>query len=106
MLVNYTKTVLDYALIYAAMGLRVFPVHTVIDKQCACGVDDCKSPGKHPMVSAWQNTASSIPNLIRMWWGKQWPNANLAIATGKISQCFVIDLDGPEGQEAFQSMLQ
>jgi hypothetical protein len=36
--------------------------------------------------------------LIEKWWEK-WPNANIGIATGKISGIFVIDVDGeiPEG---------
>ena len=36
---------------------------------------------------------------IESWWGK-WPNAMIGGVTGKISGDFVIDIDGPQGDEA------
>ena len=82
---------------YAANGWRVFPVHTVSDGYCSCGVKDCKSKGKHPRINKWQDTATTSEQTIAMWWGENWPEANIGIATGKSSNLFVLDVDGPLG---------
>jgi Bifunctional DNA primase/polymerase, N-terminal/Primase C terminal 2 (PriCT-2) len=85
---------LKAALAYALRGWRVFPVHGVVFDadgavRCTCPRgSDCpsKKMGKHPCINQWQNIATCDAAQIRDWW-KQWPDANVAIATGG---------DGPE----------
>lgn len=38
-----------------AAGLRVFGLHGFTGTTCACGFEDCKDAGKHPLISNWQN---------------------------------------------------
>ena len=43
--------VLPYALDYARMGWHILPCWWVEEDHCACSVQDCGSPGKHPLGS-------------------------------------------------------
>lgn len=66
---------------YLKKGWSVFPVQR----------------NKKPYFS-WEEYQTRLPNSEEIAkWKKDYPNANLAVATGKISGCVVIDLDGPEG---------
>lgn len=95
---------LDAALQYAADGFAVFPVYRpIINKNgvfCSCiQSDDCPDIGKHPhydkeLIPHGVLNATTDPYKIRIWWEK-WPNANIGIATGAISQLFVCDADSP-----------
>ncbi len=74
---------MNAALGYAAQGFHVFPV---------------KPKGKAPLTANGFKDASIDPRKIMEWW-TQWPDANIGIATGKISGLFVVDVDGdiPQG---------
>jgi hypothetical protein len=77
-------------------GVRIALAHHLIDgKRCSCG-EDCGSPGKHPLRSSWQKSASAAPELIRAWFARD-PHANFGIATGVASGVVVLDVDGAEG---------
>lgn len=68
----------SYWLRYFELGWSVFPVaeHT-----------------KKPLVS-WKKYQDEKPGAEQIKaWPKMWPNANIAIATGKISGVFVLDID-------------
>ena len=93
-----TEGALDLALLYASLGWRVFPVHSMADGACSCGDPACTSPGKHPRTRRGCNDASSDVKRIRTWWRK-WPAANVAIATGQGSDLVVIDVDPRHGGE-------
>src|SRR3989344_365389 len=68
---------LKAALQYAEMGLSIIPT----------GAD------KRPLIKweAYQNRCATIDE-INNWW-KQWPEANPALITGKISGVVALDLD-------------
>jgi Bifunctional DNA primase/polymerase, N-terminal len=86
-----------WALEYAAIGWRVHPCFWIRqDSACSCG-EECNSPGKHPILKAWQRQATTDPALITRWW-RRTPEANIAVATGPGSDIFVLDVDGPEGE--------
>ncbi len=93
---------LGAALALAESGLRVFPVHTYQNGKCSCNVAECrpgtpgKSPGKHPRITAWQNHATCDAAKINKWW-RTWPDANIGYASGRGSDVWVFDVDGPEG---------
>ena len=93
-----TEGTLDLALLYASMGWRVFPVHSMVGDACSCGDSSCTSPGKHPRTRRGCNDASADVRRIRAWWRK-WPDANVAVATGKGSDLVVIDVDPRHGGE-------
>src|SRR5687767_9286208 len=80
------------ALKYAERGWHVFP---------------CEPRGKRPLgrlVSHGLKEASTDPEQIRAWWAAE-PDGNVAIATGSISGLFVLDLDGPQGEDSYGVLL-
>jgi putative DNA primase/helicase len=89
---------LEYALNYArSWDWAVFPLHSVTpDGFCTCGNASCKSEGKHPRTATGCLEASKDPDQINAWWD-QWPDANIGIATGQISNLVVVDVDSGKG---------
>lgn len=102
---------LDYALRYAAIGWRVFPVHGVVDGACTCQQAKCDRPGKHPvreLVRDGLKSASANPSLISAWWtNASW--ANVAVRTGPESGIWVLDVDtrpGKRGDDSLEALEQ
>lgn len=98
------KLLMKRALRYASQGLHVIPVHSVRDGQCSChkGIE-CAKPGKHPMTSRGVKDASTDRKTIKQWWAES-PDANIGIATGKISNLVVVDVDGKEGKKSLAQL--
>lgn len=87
------------ALYLATFGWHVFPLHHPILGGCSCGKKNDSCPtGKHPMSMGWQKEATVDPKEITKIWKKH-PEANIGLATGKISNLIVLDVDGKEGEE-------
>ena len=81
----------------AKQGLKVFPVYGFASGHCVCPQgNQCKCPGKHPRTSHGVHDATTDAEKVRAWW-KQWPHANIGIATGKDSGIFVLDIDKRSG---------
>jgi DNA polymerase I len=83
---------------YAKHSWKVFAAHTPTAKGCSCSKKKhCPDIGKHPR---WHKTllphgvtsATTDEALIKTWW-RQWPDANIGIATGVESGIFVLDVD-------------
>lgn len=92
------------ALTYARFGWAVLPLHSINkDGRCTCGRSECPSPGKHPLTAHGVADASKDPTVIARWW-RQWPWANIGIATGAASGFFALDVDGEEGQESLRDL--
>ena len=90
-MIEQTSWILDTALDYAAAGFAVMPV---------------KRSDKAPYTPHGLKDASKDPDTIRGWW-KQWPDANVAIACGTVSNnIVVIDVDNkPElGKNGMHSL--
>jgi len=79
---------LEAALSYARRGWPVFP---------------CQQGGKTPLTHHGFKDASTDSGVIKNWWHR-WPSANVAVATGAVSGIIVLDVDGPEGPESFESL--
>lgn len=62
---------------YAQQGWKIFPV---------------KPNAKSPLTKHGHNDASNDPKQIKKW-DAQYPDANWGLATGKMSGCFVVDVD-------------
>lgn len=86
------QQMLNWALHYASMGWRVHPLI---------------EGGKTPLLKQWQHKATTNPEQIREWFGGDYPNANIGIATGKESGIVVVDIDWyHEGAEQAYNRLQ
>ncbi len=88
---------LEHALSYLRRGWVVIPAHTATNGICSCQNLQCSDQGKHPRV-AWKLYQKVRPTeaQVRSWWG-QWPDANIAIVTGPLSNLVVIDVDPRHG---------
>ena len=81
----------EAALAYVELGLRVLPVHSIGPyRRCTCGDKRCRSKGKHPRTLNGVHDATSDEQTVRAWWST-WPDANVAIATGR--GLLVVDVD-------------
>lgn len=86
-------TMKQWALYYASMGFRVFPV--------VRGTKGSTINGKSgQLLRSWKDEATSNPETIDQWWGT-WPDADICIATG--NGLLVIDLD-VKGENGLDSM--
>ncbi len=96
------------ALALADNGFSVFPMHRPLgpDAGCSCNKPSCSAIGKHPVIRGGFNASSLDPKKIRAWWGKH-PQANIGIATGRVSNLLVIDVDfGNGGDASFDALLE
>nr|WP_321153046.1 VapE domain-containing protein [uncultured Acetatifactor sp.] len=84
-------TVKDYALRYAAMGMRVFPVKR-----------GTKGAAGGQLLRSWKTEATTDPATISGWWDT-WPDADVCIATG--NDLAVIDLDVKGKEDGTASLL-
>lgn len=88
---------LSAALKYAAWGWHVVPLHNPTKNGCSCRRKECiDSNGKHPRIDGWTKNCTIDPEVINSWWD-QWPDANVGIVTGKISNLVVFDVDPRNG---------
>jgi len=92
--------VIDAALLYARMGMKVFPVHGVNSHgECTCYKgSECIDPGKHPIEKGWKDKATADEAKIQEEFTK-YSFANIGILTGKESGITVLDVDGEAGME-------
>ena len=87
----------SWALRYADLGWRAVPVFEVTNGRCACTSGKlCSRPGKHPRTKNGVKDATNDRKVIEQWW-RQWPDANIGIATGKVSNIIVVDVDPRHG---------
>lgn len=85
------------AIEFAKNDFAVFPVHGIVDRACTCQLKaSCKSAGKHPANSNGYKGATKDLEQIRNQFANM-PYANIGIATGKISNCIVLDIDPRNG---------
>jgi len=106
------ETTAEAALRYARGGVRVFPVHGIVDGRCTCGSkgkgNTC-TPGKHPWIprsalapelgggGAFQG--SNDATLVTDWWRLR-PGANIGarmgLCEGEAEGYFALDFDDGE----------
>jgi len=63
------------------------------------------SRNKVPCIKGGCHAASLDPTLIARW-AREFPHANVAVATGKPSGVVVIDIDGPVGEESWKKLIR
>jgi Bifunctional DNA primase/polymerase, N-terminal len=81
-------TMIRSALSLAAQGVAVFP--------CCCR-------GKTPAVAGGLKAATTDRDQITTWWTEN-PAYNIGLATGEISNLFVVDVDGPDAEHELQRL--
>jgi hypothetical protein len=81
-------TLLDIALTYAAKGWQVFP---------------CQPGGKKPITTHGLKDATTNRAQITAWWQRE-PNANIALATGAISNVMVLDVDSEDAEAELRKL--
>ena len=75
-----------------------------MDGHCSCDAGtNCKHPGKHPRTSNGVKDATTDRKTIKAWWNR-WPDANIGIATGRVSDIFVLDIDGDVGKTSLKEL--
>lgn len=106
MLSPKTEGLVNNALMYAGLGWKVFPVHTMLGGVCSCHEGAaCGRPAKHPRIAESFEGASNDPTQIKNWW-TQWPQANIGIATGEASGLTVVDADAGKGKAGVINLTQ
>src|SRR5262245_714527 len=80
---------LEAALAYHRRGWSVFPVR-------------CRD--KVPLVE-WKpyQTERAHEDQIVVWW-TEWPDANIGVATGRLSGLLVVDIDNADGHAAAKTL--
>lgn len=103
---NGPVQLMDAALALASKGLKVFPLHTIINGKCSCsGEKPCK-PGKHPRETGGFHTATTDGKEIKSWWMK-WPDANIGLPTGPDNGFFVLDVDiKHDGEDSLKALVE
>jgi hypothetical protein len=79
---------LQIALALAQKGLAIFP---------------CKEGGKEPAAAGGCTAASRNPSMLAHWWGLNC-NFNIALATGRASGIFAIDVDGVDAEAELRKL--
>jgi hypothetical protein len=94
---------LSHAEIYYKMGFALLPIHFPCQVKgvttCSCENTKCNSPAKHPVSSY---APHGVKDASKDWrfiekWVSDHPKFNIAIATGRISQIFALDIDPRHG---------
>jgi len=85
-------------------GFSIFPVHGINeDGKCTCGDSACTNPGKHPATShGLKDATNNIDDLLKLWAARKF--LNVGIATGQVSNIFVIDIDSAEGEKNLKAL--
>jgi hypothetical protein len=101
-----SETPATAALLLAARGWSVVPIHNVTAGRCSCRRSQCPSAGKHPRVR-WERwtTRAARPTEIEAWWDR-WPDANVGVITGWVSALVVVDIDPRHGGDTALAALE
>src|SRR3984893_9831125 len=95
---------LNAALLYAAEGWPVVPLHSkAMSGACTCGNADCDKPGMHPRTGQGVRDATTNRALIEKYWDK-WPNAKIGIATGLDAGIIAVVIDGEIGRSKLKEL--
>lgn len=88
---------------FAAMGWKMFPIWHIANGACVCqrGIN-CEHPGKHPRTRNGVKDATNNLDMLRAWW-EIFPGCNWALACGRASGLFVVDIDVKTETDGFES---
>lgn len=89
---NVTTSLHELAEGYRKRNWAIIPLHSVKAGKCTCGSAECKSAGKHPITRHGVKDATLRRDTISEWF-EDVTDRNIGIATGRISNLLVIDVD-------------
>ena len=97
-----SASVLGMMMWFVRQGIRVLPIHGIVEGRCTCGHKACESPGKHPISALGPNGVKGATATLKTLkkWHRQYPDMNYAVATEGLA---VIDCDSKEALAAFRS---
>lgn len=97
-----SASVLGMMMWFVRQGIRVLPIHGIVEGRCTCGHKACESPGKHPISALLPNGVKGATATLKTLkkWHPQYPDMNYAVATEGLA---VIDCDSKEALAAFRS---
>jgi hypothetical protein len=95
---------LKAALLYAAKGLPVVPLHSKkMGGGCTCGNAACDKPGMHSGTKHGFRDATTNRVLIEKNWD-EWPNAEIGIATGVDAGIIAVVASGEVGRSSLKEL--
>ena len=97
------EAVLAHVRVYVKLGLNVLLVHGIMDGKCTCGLENCSTPGKHPVHSNGVYGATTDIDWLEDQY-RAFPHSNVAVAMGRDSGIIALDLDTPEAIEVVRKM--
>ncbi|MDZ4684607.1 MAG: DUF3987 domain-containing protein [Planctomycetaceae bacterium] len=92
-------TLLEAAKNLVASDWSIIPVHGAVDGKCTCGQAGCKSVGKHPVFTGWDDKLFQTVEEVEKHW-REHPGHNPAIVTGAANRIVVVDVER-EGWDQF-----
>lgn len=95
----------DARFLINSYGFSIFPVWGMDENMnCMCGDINCTNQGKHPATpNGCSDATNDINKLLGLWAGRK--GLNVGIATGKVSNCFVVDIDGHQAEKDLQYLI-
>ncbi len=98
---NNGNPLLEAAVAYARAGIPVFPCRERDEKDREGKLHKAKKP----YTRHGYKDASVSEKTIVAWWTK-WPNAMIGMPTGNITGVFVVDPDGPVGEQSLTALIE
>ncbi len=82
---------------YAARGWHVVVCHGSDGQKCTCNNPNCSTPGKHPLLNAWQHKATTDEDELSQWLDGS-KNRNIGVQLGEKSGIIDIEYDTDQGR--------
>jgi hypothetical protein len=83
---------------YAAKGWYVVICHGAEGDKCTCKSANCATPGKHPVLNAWQNKSTIDEDELAQWLDGS-KNYNIGVQLGEKSGIIDIEFDSDQGRK-------
>jgi hypothetical protein len=93
-----SDTKFKWAAQYAARGWYVVPCHGSDGDKCTCRNPECATPGKHPVLNAWQHKATIDEDELGHWFDGS-KNYNVGVQLGEKSGIIDIEFDTEQGRK-------
>lgn len=88
-----------WAALYASRGWPPVVCHGENGGKCTCRSENCQTPGKHPLLSAWQKRPIMDEDELGQWFDGT-AKRNLGVQLGERSGIIDIEYDTEEGKKS------
>jgi len=83
---------------YASKSWYVVVCHGAEGDKCTCKSENCSTPGKHPVLNAWQNKSTIDEDELSQWLDGT-KNYNIGVQLGEKSGIIDIEFDTDQGRK-------